>query len=51
MNLVHWLLPIFTVKRRVDKLDGEYKDVLDYYTAKPSELVGQKSQTFFKAEA
>lgn len=51
MNLVHWLLPIFTVKRRVDKLNREYEDVLHHYSAKPNEIKGQKPFPTYTKEA
>lgn len=35
LNLVHTFKPIVTVKRKLDRLNVEYKELLDYYTAKP----------------
>jgi hypothetical protein len=39
LNLVHYFMPLVTVKRKLDVLNADFKDVLKYYTNKPEDVL------------
>ena len=48
---MHTLKPIVTVKRKLTKLNQQYKEILDYYTSKPSKVKYQQPiQTYLKVQ-